>query len=171
MLEMEALRKVLEEKGLDFDQVLQELQAEQAVLNALRSIGSTIAGILDEGWVTLEVEVTQEKVTVHITNGTLRARTLEIDRTQSRKGQSASGSSGTRDGKGPRVASLLQEAARAFGLSLKEWQIRSVSFHFPEIVKSLIKLTNGAIKSHPSFRQAIDEYRQWHPERELPQVD
>jgi len=169
MLQMEALRKVLEEKGLDFDQVMQELQAEQAILTYLRQVGQGAANLVGEqGWLSLEVIVEEERIMVAITGGTLRARTLEIDRTQSQKGQSASGS---RDGKGPRVASLLQEAARAHGLALKEWQVRSISFHFPEIVKSLIKQTQGAIKSHPSFREAISLYREWHPEKQLPDID
>jgi len=166
---MEALRKVLEEKGLDFDQVMQELQAEQAILTYLRQVGQGAANLVGEqGWVSLEVIVEEERIMVAITGGTLRSRSVEFDR-KSQTASGSSGSSGSRDGKGPKVASLLQEAAQAFGLALKEWQVRSVSYHGPEVMRWLLKQTNGAIKSHPAFQEAVRAYKEWHPEKPLPQ--
>jgi len=169
MLQMEALRKVLEEKGLDFDQVLQELQREQAILTYLRQVGQGAANLLPEGgWLTLDITVEEDRVMVTIVNGTLSSRSVEIDRKQSQK--ESSGSSGSRDGRGPRIAALLQEAASRHGIQLKEWQVRSIAFHLPQIAKSLVKQTNGTIKSDPDFQQALREYADWHPERsqELP---
>jgi hypothetical protein len=48
---------------------------------------------------------------------------------------------GRKDARGPQIVKNLDAAAKRFGLELKEWQKRSIAFHFPQIVKSLIKET------------------------------
>ena len=172
MLQMEALRKVLSEKGIDFEEVLQEVQREQAILSYLRQVGQGAASLLPEGgWLTLDITVEEDKILVTIVNGTLSSRTVEIDR----RSQKESGSTGqrTRDGKGSQVVSLLESACSRYGVSLKEWQKRSIAFHAPQVFRSLLKETKNAIAEDPDFKAAIEAYRQWHPERsaELPQVD
>jgi len=168
----EVLKRILEERGIDFQEVMEEVYREQSILTYLKQVGQGAASLLPEGgWLVLEVYVQEDKILVTIEKGTLPYRSLQIDRTQSQKQVGSSGSSGTRDGKGPRVASLLQEAARAHGLALKEWQVRSISYHGPEVIRWLLKETQGAIKSHPAFREAISLYREWHPEKQLPDID
>jgi O-succinylbenzoate synthase len=78
---------------------------------------------------------------------------------------------GRKDAKGKAIADKLAQAASAFGLELKEWQVRSIAFHFPQIAKSLVKQTHNGILSDPNFREAVRMYAEWHPERrgELPQ--
>jgi hypothetical protein len=77
-----------------------------------------------------------------------------------------------KDAKGPEIADKLATAAKRFGIELKEWQVRSIAFHFPQIVKSLVKETNNGILHDADFQDAVKMYAEWHPERkaELPQL-
>ena len=171
MLQNEVLRQVLEAKGLDFEEIMREVMMEQKILNLMRTVGKSVAELIGEvGYANIEVNVGDGKVSVSI-SGSVRSRHIEFDLTQESSGQSQ-GQGKSRDGKGPQIASLLQEACKPFGIKLKEWQVRSIAFHFPQIARSLMKETNNAIAQDPNFREAINLYRQWHPERqnELPQI-
>jgi len=171
MLQNEVLRQVLEAKGLDFEEIMREVMTEQKILNLMRTVGKSVAELIGEvGYANIEVNVGDGKVSVSI-SGSVRSRHIEFDLTQESSGQSQ-GQGKSRDGKGPQIVRHLEEAARRFGVELKEWQKRSVAFHFPSIAKSLLKQTNNAIAQDPDFQEAINLYRQWHPEKasELPQV-
>jgi len=167
MLQNEVLRQVLEAKGLDFEEIMREVMTEQKILNLMRTIGKGVAELIGEvGYATIEVNVGDGKVSVSI-SGSVRSRHIEFDLTQEASGQGKS-----REGKGPQIVGLLEEAAGKFGIKLKEWQKRSVAFHFPSIAKSLIKETKNAILDDASFKEAVRLYAEWHPERqnELPQI-
>jgi len=169
-MNIDILRQVLEAKGINPDEVLSEVALEQKIIGLLRSIGKGVAEIVGEvGYATIEVNVGDGKVTVSI-SGSLKPRHIEFDLTPNDEASQSQGRS--RDGKGPQIASLLQEACKSFGIKLKEWQVRSIAYHFPQIVKSLMRETNNAIAQDPNFREAIQQYRQWHPEKasELPQI-
>jgi len=170
MLQNEVLRQVLEAKGLDFEEIMREVMTEQKILNLMRVIGKGVAELIGEvGYATIEVNVGDGKVTVSI-SGSLRSRQIEFDLTTNNEAGQSQGKS--RDGKGPKIVGLLEEAASRFGIKLKEWQKRSVAFHFPNIAKSLIKETKNAILDDASFKEAVRLYAEWHPERqnELPQI-
>ena len=152
----EILRQVLEAKGLDPDEVLQEIQTEQKVVSVLRQIGKSIAEILGgNGYATVEVIVNDGKVQVMVTGG-LRTRHVEFSLDLDKKNQGQA----KRDGTGGRIVGLLEGA----GLTLKEWQRRSVMFHFPQIIKSFLK-QYPSLAEHPSVREAIEVWKQAHPER------
>ena len=171
MLQMEALKQVLEQRGIDFQEVMEALKQEQQVVSFLRAVGQGAANLVGEsGWLALEVIVTEDKVTVGITAGTLRARTLEMDRKPSQKESGQSSQSGSREGRGSQVVALLESACGRYGLSLKDWQRRSIAFHAPQVFKALVKETKGAILQDPDFKEAVRAYADWHPERsqELP---
>ena len=170
MLQNEVLRQVLEAKGLDFEEIMREVMMEQKILNLMRTIGKGVAELVGEvGYATIEVNVGDGKVTVSI-SGSLRSRQIEFDLTTNNEAGQSQGKS--RDGKGPKIVGLLEEAASRFGIKLKEWQKRSVAFHFPNIARSLIKETKNAILDDASFKEAVRLYAEWHPERqnELPQI-
>jgi hypothetical protein len=77
-----------------------------------------------------------------------------------------------KDAKGPEIVAKLEAAVKKFGLELKEWQRKSIAFHFPQIAKSLIKETKNGILYDPDFQEVVRMYEEWHPERkaELPQL-
>ena len=169
MLNVDILRQVLAERGINADEVLGEVALEQKIIGLLRSIGKGVAEIVGEvGYATIEVNVGDGKVSVSI-SGSVRSRHIEFDLTQEASGQDQGKS---RDGKGPQIVRLLEEAAGKFGIQLKEWQRRSVAFHFPNIARSLIKETKNAILDDASFKEAVRLYAEWHPEKasELPQI-
>ena len=151
MLQNEVLRQVLEAKGLNFDEVMQEVMTEQKIVNFLRSVGKSVAEIIGEGYATIEVIVSDGKVQVSVT-GSLKSRQIEFDLTSH---DEKSQENRKRDGKGTQIVKLLDEACQRFGISLKEWQKRSVAFHFPQIAKSLVKETKNAILEDEAFREAV----------------
>jgi len=168
MLQNEVLRQVLEAKGLNFDEVMQEVMTEQKIVNLMRTVGKSVAEIIGEGYATIEVHVSEGKVQVSV-SGSLRSRQIEFDISHD---DNSGQESRKRDGKGTQIVKLLDEACQRFGISLKEWQKRSIAYHFPQIAKSLLRETRDAIGQDEAFREAIEAYRQWHPERagELPQI-
>ena len=169
-MNIEVLRQVLEARGLNFDDVMREVLAEQKIVGLMRTIGKSMSEILGgAGYATIEVIVSDGKVTVSI-SGSVKTRQIEFDLTPNNEASQSQGKS--RDGKGPKIVGLLEEAASRFGIKLKEWQKRSVAFHFPNIAKSLIKETKNAILDDASFKEAVRLYAEWHPERqnELPQI-
>ena len=170
MLNVDILRQVLAERGINADEVLSEVALEQKIIGLMRTVGKSVAELIGEvGYATIEVNVGDGKVTVSI-SGSLRSRQIEFDLTTNNEAGQSQGKS--RDGKGPKIVALLEEAAGKFGIQLKEWQRRSVAFHFPNIAKSLIKETKNAILDDASFKEAVRLYAEWHPEKasELPQV-
>jgi hypothetical protein len=111
-------------------------------------------------------------VTVWWDDGTL-TETASLALTQNDDdAKDATDGKGRKDAKGPQIAEKLATAAKRFGIELKEWQVRSIAFHFPQIVKSLIKETKEGILQDADFRDAVKMYAEWHPERkaELPQL-
>jgi hypothetical protein len=111
-------------------------------------------------------------VTVWWDDGTLTEK-VELTLTQNDDdGKDAKDGKRRKDAKGPEIADKLATAAKRFGIELKEWQVRSIAFHFPQIVKSLVKETNNGILHDADFQDAVKMYAEWHPERkaELPQL-
>jgi hypothetical protein len=134
----------------------------------LTEVGKRVAKIVGEfGLVDIKVRVEDGKATVWWDDGTLTEQ-VELALTQN---DDAQGSRGRKDAKGPEIANKLAAAAGRFGIELKEWQVRSIAFHFPQIAKSLIKETKNGILQDADFRDAVKMYAEWHPERkaELPQ--
>jgi hypothetical protein len=159
------LRQVLEAKGINAEEVLAEVNRRQGLVNLatevgrrLRQLGVAEATILvkttDDGKVVVKVDADGTTAIAEI------APTPTVATTEGRK-----------DAKGKAIADKLAQAVSAFGLELKEWQVRSIAFHFPQIAKSLLKQTNNGILNDPNFREAVRMYAEWHPERrgELPQ--
>ena len=148
----EILRQVLAAKGLNPDEVLQEVQTEQKVVSVLRQIGKSIAEILGgNGYATIEVIVNDGKVQVMVTGG-LRTRHVEFSLDLDREARSK--------GIGSHIVELLEEA----GLILKDWQRRSIMSHFPQIVKSFLK-QYPSLAEHPKIQEAIEIWKLAHPER------
>ena len=167
----EVLKKVLEQRGLNWEEIMQELQAEQGILTYLKQVGQGAASLLPEGgWLTLDIIVEEEQITVAITGGTLATRTVQI----SRKSQTSGSGSGSREreGKGSRIVALLEEVCKKHGLSsLKEWERRSVAYHLPQIARRILR-ENQAVREDPDFVEAVRLWKEWHPERahEAPEV-
>jgi hypothetical protein len=137
----------------------------------LTEVGKRVAKIVGEfGLVRIDVKVEGNTVTVWWDDGTL-AEKASLALTQNDDGKDATEGRRRKDAKGPEIADKLDTAARKFGLELKEWQRKSIAFHFPQIVKSLIKETKNGILQDADFRDAVKMYAEWHPERkaELPQ--
>jgi hypothetical protein len=167
------LRQVLESRGLNAEEVLAEAQRRQDIVGLLTEVGKRVAKIVGEfGLVRIDVKVEDGTVTVWWDDGTL-TETASLALTQNDDdAKDAKDGKGRKDARGPQIAEKLDAAAKRFGLGLKEWQVKSIAFHFPQIVKSLIKQTNNGILYDPDFQDAVKMYAEWHPERkaELPQL-
>ena len=164
------LLQVLQAKGLNPEEVLAEAQRRQGIVGLLTEVGKRVARIVGEfGLVRIEVKVEDGKVTVWWDDGTL-TETVSLALTQDDAKDATEGRK-RKDAKGPEIVAKLENAAKRFGIELKEWQKRSIAFHFPQIAKSLIKETKEGILQDADFRDAVRLYAEWHPERkaELPQ--
>jgi len=165
------LLQVLQAKGLNPEEVLAEAQRRQNIVGLLTEVGKRVAKIVGEfGLVRIDVKVEDGKVTVWWDDGTL-TETASLALTQNDDAKDAQDGKRRKDAKGPEIVSKLENAAKRFGIELKEWQKRSIAFHFPQIAKSLIKETKNGILQDADFRDAVKMYAEWHPERkaELPQ--
>ena len=167
------LMQVLKAKGLNPEEVLAEAQRRQDIVGLLTEVGKRVAKIVGGfGLVDIKVKVDEDgKVTVWWDDGTLTEK-VELTLTQNDDdGKDAKDGKRRKDAKGPEIADKLATAAKRFGIELKEWQVRSIAFHFPQIAKSLIKETKNGILQDADFRDAVKMYAEWHPERkaELPQ--
>ena len=170
MVREDILRQVLESRGLNAEEVLAEASRRQDIVGLLTEVGRKVAKIVGEfGLVRIDVKVEDGTVTVWWDDGTL-TETAKLALTQN--DDDARDGKGRKDAKGPQIAEKLDAAAKRFGLGLKEWQVKSIAFHFPQIVKSLIKQTNNGILYDADFQDAVKMYAEWHPERkaELPQL-
>jgi hypothetical protein len=172
MMQQDILRQVLEAKGLNPEEVLAEVARRQDIVGLLTEVGKRAAKIVGEfGLVRIDVRVEDGKATVWWDEGTLTEK-VELALTQNDDdGKDAKDGKRRKDAKGPEIADKLATAAKRFGIELKEWQVRSIAFHFPQIAKSLIKETKDGILQDADFRDAVKMYAEWHPERraELPQ--
>jgi hypothetical protein len=169
------LRQVLESRGLDVEEVLAEARRRQDIVGLLTEVGKRVAKIVGGfGLVDIKVKVDEDgKVTVWWDDGTL-TETASLVLTQNDDDNAKDATEGKRrkDAKGPEIVAKLEAAVKRFGLALKEWQKKSIAFHFPQIVKSLVKETNNGILYDADFQDAVKMYAEWHPERkgELPQL-
>jgi hypothetical protein len=172
MMQQDILRQVLKEMGLNPEEVLSEVARRQQIVGLLTEVGKRASRIIGEfGLVRLDIKVEDGKVTVWWDDGTLTEK-VELTLTQNDDdGKDAKDGKRRKDAKGPEIADKLATAAKRFGIELKEWQVRSIAFHFPQIAKSLIKETKNGILQDADFRDAVKMYAEWHPERkaELPQ--
>ena len=172
MMQQDILRQVLQAKGLNPEEVLAEVARRQDIVGILTEVGKRVAKIVgDYGLVDIKVSIDGEKVRVWWDEGTLTEK-VELSLTQNDDdGKDAKDGKRRKDAKGPEIADKLATAAKRYGIELKEWQVRSIAFHFPQIVKSLIKETKNGILQDADFRDAVKMYAEWHPERraELPQ--
>jgi hypothetical protein len=164
MMQQDILRQVLQAKGLNPDEVLAEVSRRQQIGSVLTRLGKDVASLIGKGNVTIEVTVKEDGTVIVSATKDLQEK-VEFKLTQQDEG-----SKSTRDGKGSKIVEKLDAAAKRQGLELKEWQKRSIAFHFPQIVKSLIK-QKEAIKTDTDLIEAVRMYAEWHPERkgELPQ--
>jgi hypothetical protein len=172
MMQQDILRQVLQAKGLNPEEVLAEVARRQDIVGILTEVGKRVAKIVgDYGLVDIKVSIDGEKVRVWWDEGTLTEK-VELTLTQNDDdAKDAKDGKRRKDAKGPEIADKLATAAKRFGIELKEWQVRSIAFHFPQICKSLIKETKNGILQDADFRDAVKMYAEWHPERkgELPQ--
>jgi len=165
------LLQVLQAKGLNPEEVLAEAQRRQNIVGLLTEVGKRVAKIVGEfGLVRIDVKVEGNTVSVWWDDGTL-TETASLALTQNDDAKDATEGKKRKDAKGPEIVSKLENATKRFGIELKEWQKRSIAFHFPQIAKSLIKETKNGILQDADFRDAVKMYAEWHPERkaELPQ--
>jgi hypothetical protein len=173
MVREDILRQVLESRGLDVEEVLAEARRRQDIVGLLTEVGKRVGKIVGEfGLVDIKVKVDEDgKVTVWWDDGTLTEK-VEVLLTQNDDGDAKEDGKGRKDARGPQIVARLEAAVKRFGLALKEWQKKSIAFHFPQIVKSLVKETNNGILYDPDFQDAVKMYAEWHPERkaELPQL-
>jgi len=172
MVREDILRQVLESRGLNVEEVLAEARRRQDIIGLLTEVGKRVAKVVGEfGLVRIEVKVEGGRVTVWWDDETL-TETASLALTQNDDAKDATEGRRRKDAKGREIADKLDTAARKFGLELKEWQRKSIAFHFPQIVKSLIKETNNGILYDADFQDAVRMYEEWHPERkaELPQL-
>jgi hypothetical protein len=173
MVREDILRQVLQSRGLDVEEVLAEARRRQDIIGLLTEVGKRVARIVGEfGLVRIDIKVEDGKVTVWWDDGTL-TETASLALTQNDDdAKDATEGKRRKDAKGPEIVAKLEAAVKKFGLELKEWQKKSIAFHFPQIAKSLIKETNNGILYDPDFQDAVKMYAEWHPERkaELPQL-
>jgi hypothetical protein len=165
------LMQVLQAKGLNPEEVLAEAQRRQNIVGLLTEVGKRVAKIVGEfGLVRIDVKVEGNTVTVWWDDGTL-TETASLVLTQNDAKDATEGRR-RKDAKGPEIVAKLEAAVKKFGLELKEWQKKSIAFHFPQIAKSLIKETKNGILQDADFQDAVRMYAEWHPERkaELPQL-
>jgi hypothetical protein len=170
MVREDILMEVLKAKGVNPEEVLQEARRRQDIAGLLAEVGRKVAKIVGEfGLVRIDVKVEGNTVSVWWDDGTL-TETAKLTLTQNDDDGKEDGKR-KRDAKGPEIVAKLENAAKRFGIELKEWQKRSIAFHFPQIAKSLIKETKEGILQDADFRDAVKMYAEWHPERkgELPQ--
>jgi hypothetical protein len=170
MGQIEILRQVLEAKGVNPEEVLAEVRRRQDIVGLLTEVGKRVAKIVGEfGLVDIKVRVEDGTVTVWWDDGNL-VEEVKLALTQD-DGKDAQDGKRRKDAKGPEIADKLATAAKRYGIELKEWQVRSIAFHFPQIAKSLIKETKNGILQDADFQDAVKMYAEWHPERkgELPQ--
>jgi hypothetical protein len=171
MMQQDILRQVLQAKGVNPEEVLAEVARRQDIVGLLTEVGKRVGKIVGEfGLVRIDVKVEDGKVTVWWDDGTL---TEKVELTQNDDdAKDAKDGKRRKDAKGPEIVAKLENAAKRFGIELKEWQKRSIAFHFPQIVKSLVKETNNGILHDADFQDAVKMYAEWHPERkaELPQL-
>jgi hypothetical protein len=170
MMQQDILRQVLQAKGLNPEEVLAEVARRQEIVGILTEVGKRVGKIVGGfGLVDIKVKVDEDgKVTVWWDDGNL---TEKVELTLTQNDDDGKDGKRRKDAKGPEIADKLAKAAKAYGIELKEWQVRSIAFHFPQIVKSLIKETKNGILQNQDFRDAVKMYAEWHPERkaELPQ--
>jgi len=169
-VQKEVLMAVLQAKGIDIEEVLAEATRRQAIVGLLTEVGKRVAKIVGEfGLVRIDVKIEDGTATVWWDDGTL-TETASLALTQD-DAKDAQDGKRRKDAKGPEIVAKLENAAKRFGIELKEWQKRSIAFHFPQIAKSLIKETKEGILQDADFRDAVRMYAEWHPERkaELPQ--
>jgi hypothetical protein len=172
MVREDILRQVLQSKGLNPEEVLAEAQRRQNIVGLLTEVGRKVARIVGEyGLVRIEVKVEDGKVTVWWDDGTLTEKASLALTQNDDDAKDATEGRRRKDAKGPEIVAKLEAAVKKFGLELKEWQKKSIAFHFPQIAKSLIKETKNGILQDADFRDAVKMYAEWHPERkaELPQ--
>jgi len=172
MMQQDILRQVLQAKGINPEEVLAEVARRQDIVGLLTEVGKKVGKIVGEfGLVRIDVKIEDGKATVWWDDGSLTEK-VELTLTQNDDdGKDAKNGKRRKDAKGPEIADKLATAAKRFGIELKEWQVRSIAFHFPQIAKSLIKETKNGILQDADFRDAVKMYAEWHPERkaELPQ--
>jgi hypothetical protein len=171
MVREDILLQVLQAKGLNPEEVLAEARRRQDIIGLLTEVGKRVARVVGEfGLVRIEVKVEDGKVTVWWDDGTLTEK-ASLALTQNDAKDATEGKR-RKDAKGPEIVAKLENAAKRFGIELKEWQKRSIAFHFPQIAKSLIKETKDGILQDADFQDAVKMYAEWHPERkaELPQL-
>jgi hypothetical protein len=168
------LRQVLESRGLDVEEVLAEARRRQDIVGLLTEVGKRVAKIVGGfGLVDIKVKVDEDgKVTVWWDDGTLTETASLVLTQNDDDAKDATDGKRRKDAKGPEIVAKLEAAVKKYGLELKEWQKRSIAFHFPQIVKSLVKETNNGILYDADFQDAVKMYEEWHPERkgELPQL-
>jgi hypothetical protein len=167
------LMQVLKAKGLDLEEVLAEAQKRQDIIGLLTEVGKRASRIIGEfGLVRIDVKVEGNTVTVWWDDGTLTEKASLALTQNDDDAKDATEGKRRKDAKGPEIVAKLESAAKRFGLELKDWQRKSIAFHFPQIVKSLIKETNNGILFDADFQDAVRMYEEWHPERkaELPQL-
>jgi hypothetical protein len=152
MVREDILRQVLESRGLDVEEVLAEAQRRQDIVGLLTEVGKRASRIIGEfGLVRIDIKVEDGKVTVWWDDGTL-TETASLALTQNDDdAKDAKEGKGRKDARGPQIVAKLEAAVKKFGLELKEWQKKSIAFHFPQIVKSLIKETNNGILHDARF--------------------
>ena len=171
MVREDILRQVLQSRGLNAEEVLAEAQRRQDIVGLLTEVGKRVAKIVGGfGLVDIKVKVDEDgTVTVWWDDGTL-TETASLALTQDDAKDATEGKR-RKDARGPEIVAKLEAAVKKFGLELKEWQRKSIAFHFPQIAKSLIKETKNGILQDADFRDAVRMYAEWHPERkgELPQ--
>jgi len=173
MVREDILRQVLESRGLNVEEVLAEARRRQDIIGLLTEVGKRVAKVVGEfGLVRIEVKVEEGKVTVWWDDGTLTEKASLVLTQNDDDAKDATEGRRRKDAKGPEIVAKLDAAAKRFGLELKDWQRKSIAFHFPQIAKSLIKETNNGILFDPDFQEAVRMYEEWHPERkaELPQL-
>ena len=165
------LMEVLKAKGVNPEEVLAEARRRQDIVGLLTEVGQKAAKIVGEfGLVDLKVKVEDGTVTVWWDDGNL-VEQVKLALTQDDAKDDTDGRR-RKDAKGPEIVAKLENAAKKYGLELKEWQKWSIAFHFPQIAKSLVKETNNGILQDADFQDAVRMYAEWHPERkaELPQL-
>jgi len=157
------LRQVLESRGLNAEEVLQEAARRQQIQSILTRLGKDLAGLgLVE--VTVKVSIVGDTVEIVATGDINESIVITLT-------QDSTGSTGSREGRGSQVVAKLEAAVQKYGLELKEWQKRSIAYHAPQIFKSFL-LKQKALATDPDFQEAVRLYRAWHPEKsaELPEL-
>jgi hypothetical protein len=165
MVREDILRRVLESRGLNAEEVLAEAARRQQIQTILTRIGKDLASLgLGLAEVTVKVSIVGDTVEIVATGDINESIIITLT-------QDSTGSTGSREGKGSQVVAKLEAAVQKYGLELKDWQRRSIAYHAPQVFKSLLK-QQSALAADPDFQEAVRLYREWHPEKsaELPEV-